>query len=524
MLLVRMRSSRLATVLFVTCCGLCAAQGAAQRTVTGLVVNSATNEPIRRALVAAGAALVFTGPDGRFQLEGIPEGQIMIAAQKPGYFDCATANCGPYPSPARLTITVQAGTNDVLLKLIPESKIEGRIVDEEGEPVSGIQLEVLGEHISAGLKELRPDGGAVTNENGYYRVEKLFPGTYKIETLPRPAFPTDPPSASEPPAQLYPQHFYPDTPDRSSAQPLDLKAGQVARADFILRPRRAFQIAGSISPAVPGISVNVEDTEGEQVNAPVQFDPKSGKFSLSLVPAGTWTIRCVYQASEGHGLYATETVTVGSSDVKGLRILLQPFASLAVKVVNGSTEGQRAQVPITLREHSGKNLLFPSPAPATTPDSPYFIAGVPPGSYRVLVYGLDSQCVDSLTSGNADLTQEDLVVAPGSQAQPINVALRNDCATLQVTVNSENQGAKLAVVLVPASHVMEPITAQLDATGSYVFNGLGPGEYQVYAFSSIDGLEYANPEAMREFAGQQITLAPNQRANLTLAVNVRGDK
>ncbi len=58
-------------------------------TLTGTVVDSVTGEPIRKALVqiyASQRRMTFSGDDGRFQLEGIPAGSYMIAAQKPGYF------------------------------------------------------------------------------------------------------------------------------------------------------------------------------------------------------------------------------------------------------------------------------------------------------------------------------------------------------------------------------------------------------------------------------------------------------
>jgi hypothetical protein len=512
MLLVRMRLPRLVAILLAFFSAHCAARTAARYTVTGMVVNSATDEPIRRALVAVGASLVLTGADGRFQAENVPEGQTMVSAQKPGYFECATPGCGPNGSPARITIKVQSGTNDVLLKLLPEAKIEGRVVDEDGEPIGDVQVQILGEHIFNGQKQLRPDGGGATDENGTYRIENLLPGTYSIRTLPRPAFWSD--AGTESTAQVYAQRFFPNTPDAASAQQMDLKPGQVAVADFTLISTSAFRIVGSIAPTVPSLSLNVQDSDGIQINSPIQFDPKSGKFLLSFVPAGTWTLEFTCNEPEGHSLYASQTLTVNSQDVKGLRIALQPLPSLPVNIVNGP-----AEVQLVSRDPRWRGGIFGDAGPRA-PEGPHVIS-VPPGDYRVFVPASAGRCVDSLTSGNIDLTREDLTVAPGSQPQAISLTLRNDCATLQVTVRSPNQAAQPTVVLIPASHALQPVTTALDPSGSYVFTDLSPGEYQVYAFSSIDGLEYANPEAMREFPGQQITLSPNQRANIPLDVIVR---
>jgi len=510
MLLVGMRLTRLFAIFFAFYSVLCSAQTAARYTVSGTVLNSATDEPIRRALVAVGASFVFTGADGRFQVEGIPQGQIMIAAQKPGYFDCANVFCSN-GSPARLIINVQSGANEVVLKLVPESKIEGRVVDEEGEPIGDIQIQIQGEHILNGQKQFRPDGNAVTDENGTYRAENLLPGTYTVRTMARPAFWSDPGTLST--AQVYPQRFFPNAPDAASAQQLNVKAGQVAIADFTLTSASAFRITGTIAPAVPSLSLNVRDSDGAEMNAPLRFDPKSGKFSLSFVPAGIWNLEFTYNQADGHSLYAAQTVTVDSHDVKDLRIALQPLPSVLVNVVNGP-----AQIQLESTDPRWEGGIFGGMDPPSTPDGPHVII-VPPGEYKVFVPAPGgNRCLVSLTSGNIDLTREDLIVASGSQPQPINAILQNDCAVLQVTVHEPNPNAQSTVLLIPASHAMQPVTAQLDPAGSYVFTDLSPGDYQVYAFSSIDGLEYANPEVMRDYSGQQIALSPNQHANVTLDV------
>src|SRR5579875_1098199 len=62
-----------------------------RHTATGTVVNSVTGEPIRRALVRINGAgeqhSGFTGGDGRFSIDGVAEGLIVISAEKPGFFD-----------------------------------------------------------------------------------------------------------------------------------------------------------------------------------------------------------------------------------------------------------------------------------------------------------------------------------------------------------------------------------------------------------------------------------------------------
>src|SRR6266403_5450503 len=58
-------------------------------TLRGTVVNSVTSEPIRGALVQIyinGQSSMLTGPDGKFQFDGLLSGQTSVTVRKPGFF------------------------------------------------------------------------------------------------------------------------------------------------------------------------------------------------------------------------------------------------------------------------------------------------------------------------------------------------------------------------------------------------------------------------------------------------------
>jgi hypothetical protein len=50
---------------------------------------------------------------------------------------------------------------------------------------------------------------------------------------------------------------------------------------------------------------------------------------------------------------------------------------------------------------------------------------------------------------------------------------------------------------------------------------LTPGAYEVYAFDTVDDLEYANSEAMRSFSSQTVTLGANQTTQLKVKLTHR---
>lgn len=521
MSLARMRISSLAVVLAGYLGsgygGLIFGQNNPLRTVSGSVINAVTNEPIRRALVAIGPVLVFTGADGRFRAENIPEGRTMIAAQKPGYFDCPNRGC-EQGSRARTMINVESETSDVVLKLTPESAVEGRIVDEDGEPVSNIQVTALGAELMNGLKHYGLSGSASTDENGNYQVEGLMPGSYMIKTTARSAFFQFAPAADAQ-QEMYPQRYYPNTPDEGAAQTLEVRPGQTATADFTIPRVAAVRIRGTITPAVNGVTLTAEDGSGEEMYMESRYRPQTGKFAAFL-PTGTWTLHFNGMDATGVNYTAVQPVTA-TKNIEEMRVGLQPLASIPVKVtqVSGNVE-----IPINIslisRERHIPVGFFNTGGQIRAGQAPDVITNVAPGKYSVIV-SAGNQCVDSLTSGSVDLLQDDLVVLPGSQTQPINLVMRRDCATLQVSVHSDDPQAPSTIVLVPSARSMLPSTSFVEAGASATLSDLAPGEYKVYAFSNIDGLEYANPEVMRAYPGQDLTLAPNQHAALTLNVITR---
>jgi hypothetical protein len=142
------------------------------------------------------------------------------------------------------------------------------------------------------------------------------------------------------------------------------------------------------------------------------------------------------------------------------------------------------------------------------------IKNVQPGTYRVAVQTWGPNCLDSVTSGSLDLTRNELVVSAGSPPQPITVALRTDCAQLDASVN---QKAQANILVIADSHCIEPLSATV-SSDKMTFANLSPGDYMVYAFTDVNGLEYTNPEVMRNFSGQHVTLAAGQKSSLTLDV------
>jgi hypothetical protein len=494
------------------------------RTVSGTVVNSVTGEPISHALVqvfGSQNAVAFTGADGHFEIPNIPKQPINATARKPGY-------TGP-----RHIIPYGPDENNITLKLTPDAGIHGRVMSDRGESVEGIQVQAFGEQVVGGRKRENMAGNATTDENGEYDLDSLAPGNYFLRTQQRPLYRM---SVALPAAQLaYSAEFYPDAPDRASAQAVKILPGQTAEADFALKLIPTFRVSGALSGAGNGgIFVSMSGSDGEETSTPVQFNPRTGRFTLTAVPAGPWTFTFRARGGNNPANFAyAETQLDVKSNLSNVVLALRPVFPIPVNIVHAAENSRGGQPIVQLIPRGGASLLSrgvymarpPQPelqAQSAPPDT-LEIRDIPPGRYQVAVRTFGSnECLDTITSGSSDLTHSDLTVTEGAPPQPITVSLRNDCATVSGTVRAEGVTGTIYVLLIPDSGIGDPIVRPAPPNGTFTFFGIRPETYHVYAVPEIEDLEYTNPEALRSLSGQEITVEANQKAAITLDLAAAG--
>jgi Carboxypeptidase regulatory-like domain len=493
----------------------------ARHTVTGIVTNAITAEPIRRALVRVnglGQHYAFTGPDGRFEIDGVPEGQVLITAQKPGFVDELS---GPWPSGHQnLPVMIGPTIRDVVLKLIPEAKIQGRIVDPDGEPIESVPVQVMAEEISNGRKQWQFRGASNTDENGAYRITDLQPGTYLVRTGTAPARlkAANIAPGGKPIAQVYAPAFYPNAPDKASAQAIAIRPAQEFQADFTLSSVRSLSVSGTVTGVQNGAYVTCEDSDGAQSCSISYVNPRTGKFVADLMPPGSWTLRFTSNDAHGAMYFAEQSVNLSTSDINGLQIQLQPLASIPVHVIKGEDPNANVQLQLIPDKPSQNSWLSSTPVP----DGSQIFYAVAPGAYRFSAQTFGAGCMESVMSGNVDLMRDELRVSAGQQPAPIDITLADNCASVSGSVRAAKH-VNGYVILLSDSMILTPPVSPVLPNGKFQFSNLRPGSYRLYAFSDLANLEYANPEALRNFPSQQIELAAGQQTEIDIDLISRGN-
>ncbi len=151
--------------------------------------------------------------------------------------------------------------------------IVGRILDENFEPVTGIQVQSLMYTYQNGTRTLVSERQVQTNDLGEYRLYWLTPGDHFVSAIPNSRrgglvqaiqgifqgggevapggeagmFPPVPSSDGNPSDDAYAATFYPGSIDPETAAPVRVGAATEVRGiDFVLRPTPTVKVSGRV--------------------------------------------------------------------------------------------------------------------------------------------------------------------------------------------------------------------------------------------------------------------------------------
>lgn len=540
---------------------LCFAMLAAQETtdqqtypVHGTVLDSATHQPIARALVSTQEDAVLTDNGGRFELS-LPAGRAAFMIRRPGY--------GQGPRGMSTPHIVQVGANmpEVTFYLTPQSLIIGHVTLSTGDQADGIRVMACRKTIINGREQWTMQRMATTNQEGVFRIAGLRPGNYLLYTMA--ASDLNRPAPAGATIYGYPPVYYPGVTDISSAGILALTAGQQAEADFTLT-RQPFYAVTVMEPQVEGRRIGllqVHDAGGRFMGFPQHPNLQQGAVQVN-VPNGRYFV----EARGGFGglgsgqspAYGRVDFTVSDAPIEGLTIAPLPLHAIPVTVRKDFTQQQNGPRNGTISFPNGSepdinaalNLtltpadeLFGQPAgmsglrpvPGANDGISFELENVSPGRYWVGTTPSQGY-VSSISSGGVDLAREPLVVGPGGTSASIEITLRDDSGSIsgQITTGQPDTapGVNGSVVLGEQSHVYIyaiPLFAttidQLPQggrqdSGKFTIPNLPPGSYRVVAFDAPQEIDFRSPESLAAYAGkgQTVIVEAGGVANAEVAV------
>jgi len=297
--------------------------------LTGRAVDATTGAPIRGATVrlhewSADAGedpktAVITDADGQFVFGNLAEGDYRVWAGKFGYANSAVSQRRPMPDyrdvpPTHLAADEHRG--GLLIRMWKHASLAGTVVDEYGEPLTGVSIHAFPRIFIGGRPTLGERDAHIvrTDDRGRYRIPNLVAGDYVVGivrtygTLPvaiaeenrrvaesgdeaammktymdveRAGLEMPHPGASShikigpwlfeagsPAATLrngrvfvYPSQFYGDATAGAASKPIAVRSGDdIDGIDFTMRPVPAVRVSGTVTDGhgpVAGIAVRL---------------------------------------------------------------------------------------------------------------------------------------------------------------------------------------------------------------------------------------------------------------------------
>ena len=310
------------------------AQPPATAIIRGHVFDGASGQPLRKAQVRAFSPelrenrLAITDNNGAYEIKNIAAGRYTLNANKGSYVNLQYGQTRPFEQGKPLEVLNGQTVEKIDFKLPRGAVVTGRVVDENGEALSDVQVVIMRYQYVAGRRQLQPGRFGTTNDIGEFRLFGIPPGQYFVTaTLRTPGGPNDAPTDDR---SGYAPTYYPGTTNVSEAQRITLTVGQtMSDINIALTPTRLARISGaavdSDGKPLQSAIILLAQMSGPMIISSIGSQMKpDGTFTIANVAPGEYVVRAM--VNTGNLLTASQeliqaNVTVSGDDINDLRLV-----------------------------------------------------------------------------------------------------------------------------------------------------------------------------------------------------------
>jgi protocatechuate 3,4-dioxygenase beta subunit len=501
-------------------CATTFAQPAGRGVISGTVVETASGDPVRKALVTVtwhgtprSWAVTRTDGSGRFIVEGLPPGNYDLRATKTGLGTAIYGANSVRELGDLITLADGEIHGDVKLRFLRSGSISGRVLDPDGDPVSGVAVHLLRSGRNLGDRVLMNFRAANTNDRGEYKITTLDPGEYFLRCI------TDRmPGRMISQDMLAPQ-YYGGARDSKDAAALNVRGGEVLTGiDFHLAMEHPAKITGRVTGVPPlaeppdapvfhmrhkggpGVAVDVNAASDDQMYGGQGVGANGPDYSfefLGMMP-GRYRVRASVDALD-KAWFASQVVDAGEGTTD---VVLTMTPAVEVKghlKIEGPAPRNAPSFNVALAPAGAGPRRETYMAPVKK-DGTFSIENVPPGEFILNINpNPEGTFEKSVSLGDKDFLFKRIEIPPGSDA-PLNIVLSSNTATLEGQVDAGGVDAKRAGVLLAPAGKWHALTrfyyiATADDDGKFKIKGVAPGKYKIFAVEKIAPSFYRNPES-----------------------------
>jgi hypothetical protein len=419
--------------------------------------------------------------------------------------------------------------------------------------ISGVLSDPSGQEIAGNLRVFRlevEDGwpapvaimAAVTEQPGanrsrFFRIGGLQPGRYLVAFFPNRYW-----------GQDYPLVVYPNSPDVTGGQILEMPAGSERYLDFRVPRIQTYTVRGKVPTTdkayFPWIERLTESGLPTRESFGGMYNTVDFTFQHTHIPPGDYVVGARWTEG-GTMVYGAKRITVPGPEIEGVVLERTPAPNTLRGVLTMDSS--------SASKFTGGVLvqLVAGGVPTTRmskPDGSFFFDYIPSGRYYVKVETRGASFVKSVQLAGRELPPEGMVI--GYRApEPLEILIGAGTATVNGTLDIPgiNLDAGLMIgflrncghswmlqrtvaAITPLRYRRQSerrtgLTLQPDVEhglGDFHVEGLPAGDYLVYAWLADSGmaneLPYNTPEFQKHYgsAAEKITVAESAAVKLTV--------
>jgi hypothetical protein len=529
--------------------------GGTRASLTGVVRSARVNQPAANVEVRirlSGDAewkASTTDAEGRYGFTGLVPGRYYVRLHAADY-------------DAELEDVILPGGRETKLTLFKRSIIEGRVIDDLGQPVAGIEVCALRRVARDPEIALAPAEYAITNADGLFRLSRnplrpsmtLGPGQFLLAVIPTGCVlaETGRPHKALPLEGVVPTYFPSVTSFRDAT--VVTVAGDEHQKGFEIRLRRgpSTRLEGQIAPLPqnllpPVARVILEPPAGDVPIARVLNLGPDGRFVFDGVVAGeyrlivppTWRLNA-------RSVWADQLVTVSGAPNQTVFVPTKPTMEVTGRILfDGSPTllpGVRVFLTVNLvadRPNSRVDPVFLPEAFGHVDGAGRFtITGVMPGRYTFTVSGADARgwIFEGATipaAPGSQVPERDVFNLPfdvpdGVDITDASLSMTRATSTLQVMLRDEDDRpvASLDVVLFaadpkywyPASRRL--FRSRVTPDGAVTFEHLPKGDYVAAAVGPANAPDWRTAPRLESLAasGTKVRLETGEARAVTVRI------
>jgi hypothetical protein len=481
------------------------------------VVAVATGAPLKSAWVALtavdecgftvktedGIFKGITDARGHFVIAGVPAGKYQFRGGKTGYLP-GDYRLGGRPPKARLVLHPGEKLDKVEFHLTRTAVIVGRVTDETGEPIAGVEMDALVTGTRMGDRVLEdPSRTVVTNDLGEYRINDLPPGSYYLSAIDSgsSAFMTSTVFIWQL-GQRYANHltmFYPDVTKSSEAQKIRLGAGQERRIDFSLRTVKLLTIAGRVLDAdgrpAAKIKVMLRPQDPYSI-ALVNFrhgvtTDAQGNFVIREVLPGSYVVSATVGEKREEEYWTEQRVEVAAAAVSGLVLQLRRNLTLSGKLkAAGGPKLDFQKMSVWLEPPQPDDPSYRGVWAEIHKDGTFTIPRVRPTTQRIAVYPMpDGRYLRSAFFGKQNVLEDGLNLSDSDSHESLELTFSPTAGRIEGVVLRGDEpayGSTVRIFPEPANPNNKGLYQErvADEDGHFVIDSVVPGRYRAVAYAS----------------------------------------